>query len=226
MKKKILLIAAHPDDEVLGCGGTILKLAKKGHYVDVLLMTKGIVSRSKDFFNQKKILKLNAQTAASGRILKFKSIDNLNLPDNEMYKVNFLDIVKMIEKKIKETKPSIIFTHFENDLNVDHQITYRAVITATRPMPGISVNEVYSFETVSSTEWNYGHNKGFCPNLFVNIKKEIKQKISALKKYKLEMRKFPHARSVENIISLAKFRGASVGYEYAEAFKIIRILDK
>ena len=133
-----------------------------------------------------------------------------------------MDIVKVIEKIKNQTKPEVIFTHYEKDLNIDHQITYKAVITATRPLKGESVKEIYSFEISSSTEWSYP--LSFSPNLFFNISGTIDVKIKALEEYKTELMEYPHPRSLEGVKLIAKNWGMKVGLEYAEAYKVVRIL--
>ena len=188
MHKRILVIAAHPDDEVLGCGGVICRLKAEDNIVETFLLGKG-------------------------------RGDEL---DNQFDKKPLLYWVKMIERKISEFQPDIIFTHFEYDLNIDHQITYKAVITATRPMQGETVREIYSFEVLSSTEWAYPLK--FSPNVFYDITDFMVGKFGLLEKYKTEMKEFPHPRSVEGIKLSARVWGMKVGMEYAEAFVAVRIL--
>lgn len=138
--------------------------------------------------------------------------------DQRFDTIPFLDIVQYIEGIVKEVEPDIIYTHFEGDLNLDHQIIARAVKTACRPLPQSTVREIYSFEIPSSTEWGYGFN----PNVFVDISDTFEEKLKALKPYKDEMRDYPHPRSVTAMGILAMYRGASCGVELAEAFCLIR----
>jgi len=222
---KILIIAAHPDDEVLGCGGTIPRLIKEGFEVYTLILGEGITSRD-DMRDRKRreeeITELKGEAKEANKILGVKEVFFYDFPDNRFDTVPFLDIVKVVEKVKNSINPEIIFTHYERDLNIDHQITYRAVITATRPLKKESVKEIYSFEISSSTEWRYPLN--FSPDVFFDISTTINIKIKALEKYKTELKKYPHPRSLEGVKLIAKNWGIKVGLEYAEAFKVVRIL--
>jgi len=217
-KSRILIIAAHPDDEILGCGGTILKL-KKTHQIKTVFLTNGISARSKS----KNAMAIRKKECLD--LFKSLKIDNpifLNLPDNQLDKIPLLKIIKKLEQVIKEYKPYTVFTHFENCLNIDHQIAFKATITACRPLKEISVKKILSYEVLSSTDWAQFQKKNFQPNWFYDISAEIKEKISSLKYYKSELRKYPHSRSLKAIESLAKIRGVSSGCKFAEAFMLIR----
>jgi len=223
--RKVLVIAAHPDDEILGCGGTIARLSKKGYEIHVLILGEGIASRDDIRDRQKReseILTLKKQTKETNKILGVKQVFHHDFPDNRFDTVPFLDIVKVIEKIKNQIKPDIIFTHYERDLNIDHQITYRALITATRPLEEETVKEIYSFEIPSSTEWSYP--LSFSPNMFYDISETIDVKIKALKEYKSELKKYPYPRSLEGVELTAKNWGMKVGLNYAEAFKTVRII--
>jgi len=223
--KTILIVAAHPDDEVLGCGGTIARLIKEGFEVYTLILGEGITSRD-DMRDRKRreeeITELKGEAKEANKILGVKEVFFYDFPDNRFDTVPFLDIVKVIEKVKNSINPEIIFTHYEMDLNIDHQITYRAVITATRPLKEETVKEIYSFEIPSSTEWRYPLN--FSPDVFFDISTTIDIKIKALEKYKTELKKYPHSRSLEGVKLIAKNWGIKVGLEYVEAFKVVRIL--
>ena len=220
--KNILIVAAHTDDEALGCGGTILKHTERGDKVFCIFMTDGISSRNCiSDYNIKQRLK-SAQKAH--KILGLNDVKYLNFPDNCMDSIPLLKIVKEIEGLIKLIKPEIIYTHHHGDLNIDHQITNQAVLTACRPVPGNTVRELLTFEILSSTEWNTAYQNQFVPNVFVDITKNLGKKIESLKEYKLEMRDYPHTRSIENIEYLARHRGATVGVEAAEAFMLVRLI--
>ena len=217
---KILIIAAHPDDEILGVGGTILKHSINGDEVEAIILATGITSRigeSKD-----KIEKLRVDSKKVCKLLKMKKVTHHNFPDNKMDSVPLLDVVKVIEDKISKFKPEKIFTHHYNDLNIDHRITYQATLTACRPINS-TVNEIICFEIPSSTEWNYPQK--FNPNYFVNISKQLKMKIKAMETYKGEIRKFPHPRSSKYLKVLAEKWGAVSGNNAAEAFEIIRKIE-
>jgi len=204
MNKKILVISAHSDDEALGCSGTILKHIDQGDQVHFLFMTNGVGSRnliSNEISDRIKDAKKSAD------IMKVTSFQNLNFPDNKMDSIPLLEIVKEVEFKITGLQPQIIYTHNVSDLNVDHQITHKAVITACRPQPNFCVKEIYAFEVLSSTEWQTPGINSFCPNVFVDITKYISLKKQVLEVYSDEMREPPHSRSIKNIIRLNALRG-------------------
>ena len=220
---KILIISAHPDDEVLGCGGTVARLNKEGHTIYTLILGEGITSRDdlRDIKKREKnILELKGEAKKANAILGVKEVFFHNFPDNRFDTVPFLDIVKVIEKIKNNIKPEIIFTHYEKDLNIDHQITYKAVITATRPTKEETVKEIYSFEIPSSTEWSYP--LSFSPNVFYDISETIDVKLRALEECKTELREYPHPRSLGGIELVAKTWGMKIGLNYAEVFKMIR----
>ena len=221
---KILVVAAHPDDETLGCGGTLKKLSSKFN-ISVCFLTSGIVSRNNKNRNvnldQKKLI---LQSKIATKILGCKSQIFLDLKDNELDGYTLLTIVKKIENVILSIKPQIIFTHFSGDLNIDHQITSRATVTAARPVQNNSfLKKIIFFETLSSSEWTM--NERFKPNLYVDISKEIRSKIKALKAYKSEIRKFPHPRSTKAVIALSNLRGSEISVNHAEAFQIFRAIE-
>lgn len=223
--KKVLIVVAHPDDEVLGCGGTAAKLVREGHKVYTLILGEGITSRdAKRNIGKRKeaITELRKQAEEANNIFGATKVFLFDFPDNRFDTVPFLEIVKIVEKIKSEIKPNLIFTHYERDLNIDHQITYKAVITATRPMKGETVKELYSFEILSSTEWNYP--LGFFPDVFFDISDTIDVKIKALEKYKSELREYPHPRSLKGVKLNAEYWGMRLGLRYVEAFSSVRIL--
>ena len=225
MNKKILIVAAHPDDEVLGCFGTVAKLIKEGYEAYTLILGEGKTSRDEQRVLENKkdeIDILNTEIQKANNIIGIKKVFIESFPDNRFDSVDLLDIIKVITKVKEEIQPDIIFTHYEHDLNIDHQITYKAVITATRPMENECVKEIYSFEILSSTEWNYP--LSFSPDTFWDISDTIDLKIEAMKKYSSELCLYPHPRSLEGISLNAKYQGMRVGKKYVEAFKTIRNL--
>ena len=221
--KKILVISSHPDDEILGCGGTIARLVKEGCDVYTLILGEGITSRDKKrerAKREKEIRGLKEQIHKANKMIGFKEDFIYDFPDNRFDTVPLLDIVKVIENIKDKVKPDIIFTHYEKDLNIDHQITYRAVITATRPLPNETIKEIYSFEVLSSTEWGYP--LSFSPDVFFDISETMDLKIKAMAEYKTELKEFPHPRSLESIRQNARLWGIKIGLKYAEAFKLVR----
>ena len=230
MGSNVLVIAGHPDDEILGCGGTILKHTKAGDRVNILIIAEGLTSR-KEQRNRENLLEKfsslhNAATNAS-KLLGVNKIELLDFPDNRLDSIELIEIVKVIEKRIDLFKPEIIYTHHHGDLNIDHQIINKAVITACRPLPLSYIKKILTFEVPSSTEWQKNiQSNVFIPNWFVNIEDELSMKLNALKEYKDEMREWPHPRSLRHVEISAFYRGAQVGIKAAEAFSLIRLIDK
>jgi LmbE family N-acetylglucosaminyl deacetylase len=219
MTKKILIVAAHPDDEVLGCFGTVAKLIKEGYETYTLILGEGKTSRGE---GQEEIKKLKEEIKKANQTIAIKEVFTYDFPDNKFDSVPLLDIVKVVLHVKEKIKPDIIFTHYENDLNIDHRITYQAVLTATRPMKDECAKEIYSFEILSSTEWNYP--LSFSPNTYFDISDTIDLKIDAMKEYKSELCEYPHPRSLEGIELNAKYHGMRVGKKYVEAFKCVRVI--
>lgn len=219
--KKVLILAAHPDDEVLGCGGTICNLTSQKIAVSICFFSNGVSARKNHKKKDIALRKKAAQKAA--KILKVSSLSFYDYPDNSFDKINILEIAKVIEKKIKLFKPDTIFTHFGNDLNIDHQKINQATLAATRPQKNQIVKKLFFYEVPSSSEWNFNKNKKqFNPNWFVDISSSLKNKIKALKIYGSEMKKYPHPRSYKAIEALSRWRGATAGYKAAEAFILAR----
>ena len=225
MKKKILIIVSHPDDEILGCGGTIAKFINEGHNVKVYFTHEGSSARYKNFNDsgiEKQILSRQKMALKASKYLKYKVIEfgkNTNL-DNRNY--NFLLNVKKIIKIMSDYKPDLVYTHHPDDLNEDHRYTSKTVTNACRPNPILITCDIYFIEIPSSTEWSLKNS--FKPNVFVSIDKFYQKKIKALNCYKDEMRKAPHPRSQKNIEALSIYRGSQVGVDKAEAFELCRII--
>ncbi len=226
MSENILIIAAHPDDEVLGCGGTIARHVSEGDQVYILILAEGITSRDPVRGNSKQSNELKAiknQAQEVAKLLGAVSVKLNNFPDNRMDSVDLLEVIKVIEDEIQLVKPNIVYAHYAGDLNVDHRVTAQAVITALRPSRESSVSAIYAFEILSSTEWTFGvTGPGFRPNHFVDITPYFEKKISAMNLYISEMESHPHPRSVEGIKTLAMRRGSQAGLEIAEGFELIR----
>ncbi len=226
MKRKILIVAAHPDDEVLGCGATIAKLARQGHEAYTLILGEGKTSRQPDCKAaslRREINGLKKETEKANGLLGVKKVFWSSFPDNRFDSVSLLDIVKEIEKIKERIRPEIIFTHHAGCLNIDHEITFRAVLTAARPTKSETVKDIYSFEVPSSTEWNsYSKETAFIPNVFSDVDDTIDIKIRAMAEYKSELREYPHPRSLQHIKEIAKVNGTKAGLEYSENFVLIR----
>ena len=223
----ILVVAAHPDDEVLGCGGTIARLigGEEGHNVYVAILGEGITSRydKREQVDQEILKELQERSRQVSKLLGVKDLFLYDFPDNRFDTVALLDIVKTVERLINRFQPQIVYTHHGGDLNIDHAITHRAVMTATRPVENCPVKEIYAFEVPSSTEWAFGQFKPILqPNVFVDISTTLETKVKAMKVYSSEVRYAPHPRSSEMLQAVAKRWGSVIGIEYAEAFELIR----
>lgn len=222
----VLIVAAHPDDEVLGCGGTAAKLASERRDVHVLIMADGETSRSgsSEAPVDPAILRSRRNAAHhAARILGCATVDMLEFPDNRMDSAALLDVVNAIERLVDRYRPTMVFTHHAGDVNIDHRIVHDAVVAACRPQPKHPVRDLLFFEVASSTEWRPPNSSlAFVPSWFVDITGTLETKIAALKAYKAEMRSFPHPRSLSAITALARWRGATVGVDAAEAFVLGR----
>ncbi|WP_214482538.1 PIG-L deacetylase family protein [Bacillus sp. SM2101] len=214
LKKTVLIIASHPDDELLGSGATIKKLINGGYEVITVITAQG--RNKEDEYITNCCIEANKE-------LGVKEVIFLEYPNLEMETFPLHLINKKIEKLITIYQPCKIFTHHYGDLNKDHQVTFQAVMTAARPIAGSAPIDIICFETVSSTEWTHHTNdQTFKPNYYVDVTDTIDNKLNALKHYDVEMRLFPHPRSFDGIKFLARYRGMTVGVHYAEAFEIIR----
>lgn len=226
MAKKILVIAAHPDDEILGCGGTIAAHAQAGDEVHVVIMAEGVTSRSaqRDAAAHQSELDTLADVARKANaLLGAASVTLHGLPDNRMDSLDRLDVIKLIEAEVMRVGPETVYTHHSGDLNIDHRIVHESVLTACRPKPGHPVRSLLFFEVASSTEWMPPTSAPpFAPNWFVDISAALALKLQALACYESEMCAWPHARSGAALEHLARWRGASVGVEAAEAFVLGR----
>ncbi len=216
--KKILVVASHPDDEVLGCGGTINKLSKQNCKIKIVFLSDGETSRNIKN-KSKKIMQRKISAKKASKILGYKDIKFHNFPDNQLYKIDFLKIIKIIEKYLLSFKPNVVLTHYEHDLNVDHSIVSKATTTACRPTNFKFIEKLLYFHINSSTEWNFGSPQKFNPNYFVDISKNINSKLNAMKCYENEIKK-KHPRSLEAIKSFCLYNGSIIGADYAEPFMI------
>lgn len=222
---QILVIAAHPDDEVLGCGGTIARMSKEGHNISVLILGEGITSRylQREDADQKKIQDLRKHSHQVAKLLGITDLQMFDLPDNRFDTIALLDIVKILEAQIEKTKPDCIYTHSSVDLNMDHVLVNRATLIAARPLENSYVKTVMSFEVPSSTEWAFQITRtNFEPNIFVDVTNTLETKIEAMKIYDGEKREYPHPRSSKALRSIACRWGSVAGLKAAEAFELVR----
>lgn len=220
----ILVIAAHPDDEVLGCGGTMARMTQEYITVHVAFLADGVSARkTKAEMDTTETAKRRHAAERACTVLGALPPSFDDLPDNQLDTVPLLRIAQKVEALIDHHRPDTVFTHHSGDLNVDHRCVHQAVVTACRPKPGHPVRRLLFFEVASSTEWQSpGSAPVFTPNVFIDISTTLEQKLEALRAYEAELRLWPHARSIEAIEHHARWRGASAGMEAAEAFMLGR----
>lgn len=224
INKSILVVVAHRDDEILGCGGLMAKLVSENYKVFAISMTNGVSARDK--VSKKEILNRHNNSLKASKIIGFKWLDKLsgNFADNAMDTEPLIEIVRLIEKAKKTVNPEIVITHYPEDLNIDHQIVSSATLTAFRPKTNQRCKKIISFEVPSSTDFAIYKKNFFKPNFFVDIQKFWNKKKLGLDAYKDEMLKYPNSRSVKGLKNLAHYRGNQVGLNMAEAFQILRII--
>jgi len=221
MKKKILVVAAHPDDEVLGCGGSIARHIQEKDEVRIVIFGEGPTARLKRKTDRKNNAMNESQAAL--KILGVKRVDFLGYKDQLFEEIPQLEFARRIESTLRIYKADRVYTHCPRDLNLDHRRVAEAVMVACRPVPGASVKQIFFWETLSSTEW-IPPGDTFKPNLFIDISGTLTKKRKALQAYKSEIRKFPHPRSLEGVEAQARFRGVQSGVMAAESFEVARIV--
>jgi LmbE family N-acetylglucosaminyl deacetylase len=224
---RILVISAHPDDEVLGCGGAIARWSTAGHELFVAILGEGFSARYRqsdmpeDSRREQERLYENSRNVS--KFLGVKELFQFRYPDNRFDTVPLLEIVQCIESVLNKTRPHAVYTHHGGDLNIDHVITFRAAMTATRPLATCSVTELYTYEVPSASDWSFGcFTPSFKPNVFVDIRETIEAKITAMEMYDSETRPFPHPRSPEYLRANARRWGGVTGLPAAEAFELVR----
>ncbi|PCI42454.1 MAG: GlcNAc-PI de-N-acetylase [Rhodospirillaceae bacterium] len=228
MAETVFVIAAHPDDEILGVGGTLARHARDGDDVHVFILAEGATSRlaERDLGQSSgELSSLRMASIEAAKTIGSSTPHFADFPDNRMDSVDFLDIVKWLEAAIGDVRPTIVYTHHYGDLNVDHGLVHQAVLTAFRPLPDQPTPSIYTFETPSSTEWGV-RSQPFVAQHYVNIADTLDVKMAALAHYEMEMRAFPHPRSIEAIEALAKWRGAEIGVPAGEAFGVVRTIRR
>ncbi|MCC4241926.1 PIG-L deacetylase family protein [Thalassospira povalilytica] len=222
--QNVLVVVAHSDDEALGCGASIARHVENGDNVYVLSMTDGVGARHSGLTE---VTERQQAAENSARVLGFKWAATGSFPDNALDTVPLLDLAKFIEAVKADVKPAIVYTHSAADLNIDHRRVCEATLTAFRPQPNEVFSEIRCFETASATD--YGHKSvtgTFTPNLFVNVASVWHKKVAALEAYHAEMRQQPHSRSLEGLEYLARIRGVQNGIEMAEAFEVLRKIER
>lgn len=222
--KRVLIVAAHPDDEVLGCGATIAKYRVNGVIFKVLFVGEGSSCRFDDPSDVLAEVATKQRTDSAIRAMQLLGIEDFefyDLPCGRLDQVPIITINKIIERAVRDFSPDTVLTHSESDVNNDHRIVFRSTLMATRPGAQNHVVRVLSYEVPSSTEWSYS--SSFVPNLFEEVREQdLLQKCAALGCYESEVRPFPFPRSEQGLRTLAMFRGMQAGVNYAEAFHLVR----
>lgn len=220
MTERVLCVVAHPDDETLGCGGTLAKHVAMGDAAMVVVLADGVTSR--DSVPQHS-LQRRQECVGALRALGVGRWGFADWPDQRLDTVPRLALIKDVEDAIATFGPTIVYTHHGSDCNLDHRIVNDAVCVACRPLPSSMVKGLFFFEVPSSSEYQVGH-APFQPNWFVDVGETLLTKIKAFRAYASEIRDIPHPRSVDAIRHLAYYRGASVGLAAAEAFVVGRAI--
>ncbi len=223
MSKNILVIAPHADDEVIGCGATIAKSISEGHKVYVLIATNASKG-APDLYSESEISTIRNEAIAAHKFLGVEKTTFLDFPAPALNAYPEFKISIELSKLFNELKPSVIYIPFPGDLHQDHKAIYRASLVAARPQGEYSIKEIYCYETMSETEWAPYQEKAFVPNVFNDITDFISHKMEAMSFYKSQIKAFPHTRSLENFEALAKYRGATVGFNRAESFVLERLI--
>jgi LmbE family N-acetylglucosaminyl deacetylase len=221
----VLVVAAHPDDEVLGAGGTMARLSAEGNKLAVLILGEGITSRDDGLRSPTSVTvdELLDQSRAAAAVLGVHDVKHAKMPDNRFDSVDLLSIVKLIEAEVQRVEPTLVLTQHGGDVNIDHHLTYRAVLAATRPVSRHPVRSVLAFEVGSSTEWAFQTlAPRFAPQVFFDISATLDAKLEALSRYTSEVRPFPHPRSAESVTAQARRWGSAAGVMAAEAFQVVR----
>jgi len=224
MKKKILILSPHADDEILGCGGIISKYSKQGHIVNVLILTNAHKG-APELYSEKKIDLIRKESKKANNLIGTKKLFFEDLPALNLRKLPIYKITKIIDKYFSTINPDYVFIPNSMDLHEDHKIIFNASKIVLRTNKKNNLKKILSYEVLSETEWNENE-KSFSPNYFVELdKSDISKKIKAFLKYKSQVKKFPHPRSKEAILNLSRYRGSKVFMNYAEAFKVEKILE-
>jgi LmbE family N-acetylglucosaminyl deacetylase len=223
----VLCVAAHPDDEVLGAGGTLARHAADGDDVHVCILSDGVTSRYDDTSAADAEIERRRQRAERAADILGATVSFYGYPDNSFDTVPLLDIVQTVEKEISDHDPNTVYTHHYGDLNIDHELTCRATITATRPLPNSGIERVLAFETLSASEWSTPEpTNAFQPNSFVSVGDQLKTKLDALEVYQNEIQEQPHPRNKQTVRKNTQVWGKKSGVDAAEPFELLRELRR
>jgi N-acetylglucosamine malate deacetylase 1 len=222
MNNNVLIVAPHPDDEVLGCGGTIKKLASQGIKVIVLIATRG----KKELYSEERIENVRGEALRAHKLLNVTETRFLDFPAPDLDLISIAELSEAINQVIKEFEIETIYLPHRGDIHHDHKAIFNAGLVSARPCSNNTVKKIFCYETLSETEWAAPFSDdAFIPVRFVNIADEFSAKLEAMKCFKSQLREFPNSRSIKSIEALANFRGSTVGFTHAESFMIIRIIE-
>lgn len=216
---RVLVIAPHPDDEVLGCGGTIAKYAEKGHEIYVCIVTKGC----KPLFDEKSVLQVRAECIEADRLLGVKETIFLDYPAAMLETVERYKLNDSFVNLVQNLNPEEVYIPHRGDMQLDHKLVVDASMVALRPKYEHMTNRILMYETLSETGWNVPSTTNeFIPNIYVDISEQIHQKLKAMLMFKTQLQCYPGARSLQTVEALAKYRGSTMGMHAAEAFSLVR----
>jgi LmbE family N-acetylglucosaminyl deacetylase len=222
MKKNILIVAPHCDDEVLGCGGVIKKYTQEGNHVFVLMITNGHLG-APELFKKEDTERNRKEAVKANDFLGVKEVTFLDFPAPRLDTIPSYKLSMAISQVLQERKIEIMYIPHKGDIHRDHFITHECSLVAARPINDCSVKAIYAYETLSETEWAMpSQNEAFIPTVFVDITGYLEDKIDSFAIYESQAKKYPHPRSPESMKALAMHRGATVGFHFAEAFMLIR----
>lgn len=224
-KKRILVIAPHADDEILGCGATIARHVSEGARVQIAILTNASEG-SPELFSKDYIARLRKEALMAHEMLGVEKTIFRELPAPKLDQLSVSDVSQVISEIIELFKPNRIYIPFENDLHNDHKIIFQSCLVAARPLPESKIEKILAYETLSETEWAAPFpQNAFVPNYYINIEHFLETKIQAFELFESQIKQFPHPRSSKTIEALARFRGSTVGYAAAESFMLIRQIE-
>lgn len=222
----VLVAVAHPDDETLGCGGAVARWTAEGRRVGWLVLADGVGARHAGAPPAEEAAARRRAAEEAAEVLGVERVVQHGLPDNRLDTVPQLDLARLVEDEVRAARPTTVVTHHGGDVNADHRAVHEAVLVACRPQPGHPVRRLLAMEVASSTEWRPPDGgRGFAPTVFVDTSATHARKLAALDRYAAELRPAPHPRSPEALTALARWRGATVGVDLAEAFVLLRELS-
>lgn len=216
---KVLVVAPHPDDEVLGCGGVMARHADSGDEVHVVVVTRGAPEI------EELVKRVREEAERAHRLLGVVGTRYLDFYAPRLDAVPIHEVADALSQAVSDLRPELIYIPHHGDLHVDHRVAFQAALVAARPIRNSSVRTIMAYETLSETEWSPPGPDVFGPTVFTDVSMQMERKLEAMKCFASQLQEFPHPRSIQTLQALATFRGASVGFPAAEAFALIRDLQ-